>query len=155
MSAPIAKYPPEFIVDKDEVPSLYVNVFEKFFDDLKDAKDLNLIDNIDKVIYNEILKDINIRILIKISNNYANTDGVTDIIELTIVLIEAYKHLCDIPFIMYIKDNSIISDVSENAPEELTKRYEYNLLEIGKMMSTYINIVNGSWYVQNDTFYSF
>jgi hypothetical protein len=45
MSPPIAKYPPEFIVDKDnkdknEDASLYANVFEKFFDDLKDAKDL-------------------------------------------------------------------------------------------------------------------
>ena len=159
MSPPIAKYPPEFIVDKEdkneEDPSIYINVFEKFFDDLKDAKDLHLTDNIDKIIYNELLTDINIRVLIKISNNYGNNEGVTDIIELTMVLIEGFNHLCDIPFIMYIKNNSIISDVSEDAPEELRKRYEYNLLEIGKMMCTYINIVNGSFYVQSDTFYSF
>jgi hypothetical protein len=153
MSPPIAKFPPEFIVDKEEEG--VSNVFEKFFDDLKDMRDLHIDSNIDKVIYNELLIDINIRILIKISNNYANTDGVTDIIELSMVLIEGYKYLCDIPFIIYIKDNSIISDVPENASGELVKRYEYNLLEIGKMISTYINIVNGSWYVQNDTWYSF
>ena len=71
------------------------------------------------------------------------------------VLIEGYKYLCDIPFTIYIKDNSIISDIPEDAPEELRKRYEYNLLEIGKMIETYTYIVNGNWYVQNDTWYSY
>lgn len=158
MSPPIAKFPPEFIVDKDDKsPSLDHKSFENLFDVLKDMRDLHCASNIDKVIYNEllVLKDIKVRLLIKISDVYFNTENVCDIIELTMVLIEGYKYLCDIPFTIYIKDNSIISDIPEDAPEELRKRYEYNLLEIGKMIETYTYIVNGNWYVQNDTWYSY
>ena len=178
----IADYPPKFITDeqinkaKESLPSLDPN---SIHDPIHEQKESNNIVNIDKIvkgltelsiikdtdinktIFNETLES-GIRIILKIIGIEKNDDKIISV-ELVMIVLDGYKFLLDIHHNLYLytddsldgKYELLETETGEKLADniEVTK-YEYNLLELGKLIHNYGLLVHtDQFYVYENDLY--
>ena len=114
--------------------------------------------DINKVIFNQTLES-DIKIILKIVGIEKNDDKITSV-ELVMIVLDGYKFLCDIHYNLYL-DNSlddkyalIETETGEKISDniEVTK-YDYNLLELGRLIHNYSLLVTNRFYVYNNDLY--
>ena len=179
----IADFPPKFITDeqinkaKESLPSLDPNsTYEQ-----KESKESNMINidkilqgltelenikdsDINKVIFNETLES-GIKVILKIIGLEKNDYKITSV-ELVMIVLDNYKFLCDIHYNLYLytyiddslDDSSKYKLLENETGEKLADnievtKYEYNLLELGRLIHNYGLLVTDQFYIYDNDLY--